>query len=101
MGVYALGILYACLVRYHLCTFSNQLNLVSRTWITIAMVDRKEHGRVTDRSLLLLMKTISLLVWGRKTWYAVIRDERGEVLDSEVTLMVKSLKIEFTIQVSN
>lgn len=69
------------------------------TWITIAMVDRKEHRRVTDRSLILLIKTLSLLGWGRKTWYLVLRDQRGEVLDSEFTRMVNSLKMEFTMQV--
>lgn len=63
------------------------------------MVDRKQHGRVTDRSLILLIKTLTLLDWGRKTWYLVSRDQRGEVLDSEFTRMVTSLKMEFTMQV--
>ena len=46
-----------------------------------------------------LIKTLSPPDWGRKTWHEVQHDQWGEVLGSEFSRVVKSLKMEFTVQV--
>lgn len=46
-----------------------------------------------------LIKTLSPPDWERKTWYEVQRDQWGEVLGSEFSRVVKSLKMEFAVQV--